>query len=54
MMTPEEARDIARGYKGFATHLHERRVVAEARYMEQQAQWWLTYAIALAQTDASK
>lgn len=50
LMTPDRARDLARGYQGLASHLAELGVAAEAARLERTAQWWLTYAIALAQT----
>jgi hypothetical protein len=50
LMEPAKARDVARAYKALAEHLTDLRVPADARRAEQQSQWWLTYAIALAQT----
>lgn len=52
MMTPEKARDIARAYQGLAEQLREidaplRQIQSE----ERRSQWWLTYAITLAQTN---
>jgi hypothetical protein len=50
LKTPQEARDMARAYKGFADHLREQGLLAEARLHERQSQWWLAYAAVLAQT----
>jgi hypothetical protein len=49
-MEPGKARDVARGYQAMADHLHEVGYLREATRLERQAQWWLTYSIALAQT----
>jgi len=51
LMTPERARDLARSYKALAEQLAEAGDNAESRRMERDAQWWLTYSIALAQTN---
>jgi hypothetical protein len=50
LMEPGKARDVARGYQAMADHLHEVGYLREATRLERQAQWWLTYSIALAQT----
>jgi len=50
LMTAEKARDTARAYQALAEHLHEVGSRLEAGRLERQAQWWLTYSIALAQT----
>jgi hypothetical protein len=48
LMAPEQARDVARGWKALADQLQTVGVVGEARYAERQSQWWRTYSIALA------
>lgn len=50
MMRPDQARDLARSYKALAEQLAEAGDNAESRRLERDAQWWLTYSIALAQT----
>ena len=49
VMSADQARDVARKYKGFAEHLAAVGVMGDARRMERQSAWWLAYAIALAQ-----
>jgi len=49
MMTPERARDIGRSYQAIAEQLSADWPAQAAREM-QRSQWWLTYAITLAQT----
>lgn len=49
MMSPERARDIGRMYQAAAENLTADYPAQAAREM-QRAQWWLTYAITLAQT----
>lgn len=51
LMTPQKARDVARGYQGLAQHLAELGVNTEAARLERTSQWWLTYSIALAQAN---
>ncbi len=50
LMTPAKARDVARSYMALADHLTELGVVREAALAMRDSQWWLSYAIALAQT----
>jgi hypothetical protein len=50
LMTPEAARDIARGYKGLAMTFTEADMHRDAARAMQDSQWWLTYALALSQT----
>ncbi len=50
LMTAERARDIGRSYKALADNLTELGAAREAARAERDSQWWLTYAIALAQT----
>jgi hypothetical protein len=50
IMSAEQARNIARHYKGFADHMASLGVRAEATRLERQSNWWLAYSIALAQT----
>lgn len=50
MMSPANARDIARTLKGAAHRLAELGAVAEARQAERQSEWWLAYALVLDRT----
>jgi hypothetical protein len=50
LTTPEKARDIARDYKAWAVRLTEYGLTREVAVATRDSQWWLTYAIALAQT----
>ncbi len=50
LMTPEKARDVGRAYHALASHLTELGVQREAGVAMRDSQWWLTYAITLAQT----
>ena len=50
LMSAVKARDIGRAHQGWATYLRGQGLRAEARVAEQQAQWWMTYAISLSQT----
>ena len=54
LMEPGRALAVARAYKALAEHLTELRVAADARRAEQQSQWWLTYSIALKQTEGGQ
>jgi hypothetical protein len=49
LVSAVQARDVARAYKGLADHLLGLRATAEARRLEQQSQWWMTYSLALSQ-----
>jgi hypothetical protein len=49
MMTPERARDIGRLYQALSDELAAD-YPAQAAREAQRSQWWLTYAITLAQT----
>ena len=49
LMSALRARDIGRAHQGWAGYLREQGLTAEARLAEQQAQWWLTYSLALKQ-----
>jgi hypothetical protein len=50
-MNARKARDIGRAHQGWASYLTGQGLDAEAARAMRQAQWWLTYAIALAQTE---
>lgn len=50
MMTPAKARDVARAYKAWSDQLAEMGLPREAGRAARDSQWWMTYAIALAQT----
>jgi hypothetical protein len=50
LMPPERAREIARAYKGLADHFSGIGEQREAAKAERDSQWWMTYAITLAQT----
>jgi hypothetical protein len=49
-MPPEKAQDIARGLKWLAQSYGEVGMVREATRAERDSQWWLNYAISLAQS----
>jgi len=49
-MTPEKARDVGRAYKALAEHMSELGAQREAGRAERDSQWWLTYSLALSQT----
>jgi hypothetical protein len=49
LMSAIKARDIARAHKSWAEYLAEQGLRPEAARAERDAQWWLTYALALAQ-----
>jgi hypothetical protein len=51
LMTPDQARDLGRSYKALADHLAELKMPRQASMAMRDSQWWLTYAIALAQTE---
>ena len=50
LMSPEKARDVARAYRTLSDHLTEYGLPRQAGIALRDSQWWLTYAIALAQT----
>jgi hypothetical protein len=50
LMTPQKALDVGRAYKALAEHLVDLGAQREAGRAERDSQWWLAYAIALAQT----
>ncbi|MBV8092348.1 MAG: hypothetical protein JO110_03760 [Acetobacteraceae bacterium] len=50
LMTPEKAQEIARGLKAVADSMRAAGVRAAPDRLERESQWWLTYAISLAQT----
>lgn len=50
LMSPERARDIGRLYQALAEQFEATGGRAQATRELQKAQWWLTYAITLAQT----
>jgi hypothetical protein len=50
LLSPEKARDLARAYKALAGQLTETGQARQASLAMRDSQWWLTYAIALAQT----
>jgi hypothetical protein len=54
LMSAEKARDVARAYKGFADHLAEFGLSRQAQLAMRDSQWWLTYSIALAQTNGGE
>ena len=49
LMSPVRARNLARSHKGMAEHLRAEGDLGGARLSEQQSQWWLAYALVLAQ-----
>jgi hypothetical protein len=49
-MPPEKAQEIARGLKWLAQSYYEAGMAREYARAERDSQWWLTYAISLAQT----
>jgi len=49
LMTAEKARDIGRAHKAWAGQLADWGLAREALRAERDAQWWLTYALALGQ-----
>jgi hypothetical protein len=49
-MSAATARDTARAYQGLAEHLRKAGAIGEAARNERSSQWWMAYAIALAQT----
>jgi len=49
LMSAVKARDVARDFKAWSEHLHELGLIAEANRAERDAQWWMTYAVALSQ-----
>jgi hypothetical protein len=51
LMTPDRARDIGRAYKGWGNYLQSQGLVVEADHADHDAQWWIAYAVALAQTN---
>ena len=50
LMLPEHARDIGRLYQALAEQFAAASAPAQAAREMQRAQWWLTYAMTLAQT----
>ncbi len=50
LMTPEAARDIARGHKALADLYQATGDRIAANRENTESQWWLTYALALSQT----
>jgi hypothetical protein len=50
LMSAIRARNLARLYKGFADALRQDRHERLALQAERDAQWWITYAVALSQT----
>jgi hypothetical protein len=50
-MPPERARDIGRLYRALSEQFEAASASAQAARELQKAQWWITYAITLAQTD---
>jgi hypothetical protein len=51
LMSAEKARDVGRAYKALADHLTEFGLPRQAAAATRDSQWWLTYSIALAQTN---
>lgn len=49
LMSAERARDIGRAYQAWSEYLAAQGLTAEGRSAAQQAQFWMTYAIALGQ-----
>lgn len=54
LMSPEAARDIARQYKGLAESFTETGDPRRANAAHRDSQWWMTYALALSQTNGRK
>ena len=50
LMTPEAARDIARGHKALADLYLATGDRVAANRQQQDSVWWMTYALALSQT----
>ena len=50
LMSAEQAREVARLYKGFADHMARLGARGDAGRLERQSNWWLGYSVALAQT----
>ena len=50
-MPPEAAQEIARGWKWLAESYTQAGMLRDATRAERDSQWWLTYAISLAQTE---
>ncbi len=50
VMSAEQARDVARHYKGFAEHMTRLGARGDATRLERQSNWWLAYSVVLAQT----
>lgn len=50
LMTATKARDVARAYKAWSAQLTEMGLARESAVAARDSQWWMTYAIALAQT----
>jgi hypothetical protein len=50
LMTPGRARDVARAYKALADQLNEAGLARQSAAALRDSNWWLTYAITLAQT----
>jgi hypothetical protein len=50
LMTPDRARDVGRAYKALADQLNEAGLARQAAVALRDSNWWLTYAITLAQT----
>jgi hypothetical protein len=49
-MSPDKARDIARGLKWLAQSYTEAGMARDATVALRDSEWWLAYAITLAQT----
>jgi len=48
-MAPDKAEEIARGLKWLAQSYAEAGMARDATRAERDSQWWMTYAISLAQ-----
>lgn len=50
LMTSDRARDVGRAYKALADQLNEAGLARQAAVALRDSNWWLTYAITVAQT----
>jgi len=50
LMSAEQARDVARHYKGLADHMRRLGARGDVTLLERQSNWWLAFALVLAKT----
>jgi muconolactone delta-isomerase len=51
VVSAQQARDVARQYKGFAEYMRRLGARGDALALERQSAWWMTYSLVLAQTN---